>query len=324
MHVWIIFSEIQAQHEDTHSLSQVCCQLFGRLTQGQTLFLGMERSNSLLSWDQQSAGPTWDCRKWPQWLAPVHSAVQTRIKGHMAKPPSPEYYSIIHPSIHPPSACLHIYQPAQEANGLISDLWALPPELEHPPRLQHKQRGCLFGLSCQVPQLVQKSLMALWPRREAAGRICPAASLSSSPRRHADSHFTYKRLRVHCLEFAHVLLLDQWFVAIHWVWPLTAGDAMLMVTNVKLKVCVFPRRLDNQPAAQISLLIPLKKIFNSSLQAPKFPTKCFLIWNLNRCWCCAVQNAHSDMQTPVNSTCLPSQLTRPLIQSFQIFSGSYV
>lgn len=100
MHVWISFSEIQAQHADTHSLSQVCCQLFGRLTQGQTLFLGMERSNSLLSWDQQSAGPTWDCRKWPQWLAPVHSAVQTQIKGHTAKPPSPEYYSIIHPSMH--------------------------------------------------------------------------------------------------------------------------------------------------------------------------------------------------------------------------------
>lgn len=66
------------------------------------LFSGMARSNSLLSWDQHSAGPTWGRRKWPQWLAPVHSAVQTGLKGHMAKPPSPESCSIIHPSISSP------------------------------------------------------------------------------------------------------------------------------------------------------------------------------------------------------------------------------
>lgn len=60
------------------------------------------------------------------------------------------------------------------------------------------------------------------------------------------------------------------------------------------------RLLDNQPAAQISLLIPLKKIFHSSSQPPKFSSKCFLIWSLNRCWsaanrCCSGDSDQSYM-----------------------------
>lgn len=106
-------------------------------------------------------------------LARVHSAVQTGLKGHMAKPLSPESCSIIHPSISSPP-----YSPAC-TGGQRTHLRFMspPPELEHPPRLRHERRVCLFAFSCQVPQLVQRSLMVLWPRREAAGRICPAASL---------------------------------------------------------------------------------------------------------------------------------------------------
>lgn len=124
----------------------------------------------------------------------------------MAKPPSPECCSIIHPSISSSP-----YSPAC-TGGPRTHLRFMspPPELEHPPRLRHELRVCLFGLSCQVPQLVQRSLMAVWARREAAGRICPAASLSSSDCV-LDTRLTLTspttRLTVHRWEFAHVLLL---------------------------------------------------------------------------------------------------------------------
>ena len=117
---------------------------------------------------------------------PVHSAVQSRLKGHMAKPPSPESRSIVrHPSIRPsihPSVVSPPYSPSgtggQETHVRFM---SPPPELEHPPWLRHERLVCLFGLLCQVPQLVQRSLMVLWPRRKAAGSICPAASLLTQP-----------------------------------------------------------------------------------------------------------------------------------------------
>lgn len=110
----------------------------------------------------------------------------------MAKPRSLESCSIIRqlPSIFSslhrrPTGSSQIYEPPPPPK---------PPELEHPPRLQHERRVCLFASSCQVPQLVQRALMVLWPRRKAAGRMCPAASRSAaslSPRLHKQRRCSY-------------------------------------------------------------------------------------------------------------------------------------
>lgn len=126
----------------------------------------MERSNSLLSWDQQSAGPTWG-RKWPQRLAPVHPDVQAGLKGHMAKPRSPESCSIIRqlPSIFAglhrrPTHSSQIYEPpprtgtsppAVTRTACLS-VWFMVPGPSISPKIPDgtvaSEEGCRENLSC--------------------------------------------------------------------------------------------------------------------------------------------------------------------------------
>lgn len=137
-----------------------------------SLFSGIERSYSLLSWDQQSAGPTWGRRKWPQLPAPVHSAVQAGLKGHMAKPPSPESCSAIHPSIHQlssiftslhrrPTDSSQIYEPSPSWTGTSPpaatrtaclSVWFIVPGSSISPKIPDgivaSEGGCRENLSC--------------------------------------------------------------------------------------------------------------------------------------------------------------------------------
>lgn len=160
-----------------------------------SVFSGMKRSNTLLSWDQQSAGPTWGSRKWPQRLAPVHSAVQAGLKGHMAKPSSPESCSI-RPSVRPsslhrrPMDSSQIYEPPPSLPSWTGtsppaatrtpclSVWFRVPGSSISPKIPDgivpSEGGCRENLSCCFTSHSAASLSCLSSsRRDFTATRCP-------------------------------------------------------------------------------------------------------------------------------------------------------